>query len=263
MHMLNFAMGKHPVLQLRQGEPGHSFNTYRDKQDDGALCFERFHELFSIEMIDPKSASSSSQRIEMEELRYQIYVREKGFEDPADHPGGRERDQYDKATDFVDWALIRHKKTGIVLGTARLILFNPEDMENCLSIHKATKGNDPIVNNKAQAYYPFAGTAEISIICWSKERLNKISKITGVPRAKIQPYVFPGLMLAALKLSHKHGLTHWIGVMEPAFIKLGQKIYGAPPVHKGEKVDYHGIRQPVVYNLYKMIEGFSERGPIL
>ena len=52
-------------------------------------------------------------------LRYQVYAHEHGFEKPEDHLKEREKDDYDERSLHI---LLRHRRSGIVVGTARLVL---------------------------------------------------------------------------------------------------------------------------------------------
>ena len=64
-------------------------------------------------------AESPEQIRECLRLRYQVYCIENPFEDPLQNPGSIESDEFDSASMH---ALLRHRESGEMVGTVRLVL---------------------------------------------------------------------------------------------------------------------------------------------
>ncbi len=73
-----------------------------------------YREYFSITMAD-----TDELRKEVYKLRYEVYCRELGWEDPNSFPDGLEKDIYD---DCSRHCLLKHKRTGVYAGTVRMVM---------------------------------------------------------------------------------------------------------------------------------------------
>ena len=82
---------------------------------------ELFNRYLSVVPADTPSLLDQAFR-----LRFQVYCVERGFENPADHPDGRERDRDD---DRSLHSLLIDRATGSAVGTVRLIL--PRAVMSC------------------------------------------------------------------------------------------------------------------------------------
>lgn len=192
-------------------------------------------------------------------LRYQIYCVENPFENPADHPRGRERDAFD---DRAVHALVRHRASGLCAGTLRLVLPDPARPDAPFPIETHC---DEVLQRSLEGWIgglPRQRVAEISRFAVSKEfrrRLGEQESVSGLSEAacytdnppeppghtRVLPYITIGLFLALFRLSLRHGITHWLAVMEPSLLRLLQR-FAVRFERIGPVIDYHGRRQPAV-----------------
>jgi N-acyl amino acid synthase of PEP-CTERM/exosortase system len=136
-----------------------------------------------------------------------------------------------------------HKPSGIFIGTVRLILPLPDAPDTSFSVQQAS--DDPIVKDPRR--FPRATTGEISRICISRDRRRQCQADPAVMQ-----HAFVGLAQASMRLSAENGITHWLGLMEPIFIKRVARL-GIYFDKVGEPVDYHGKRHPVSASLATML----------
>lgn len=184
-------------------------------------------------------------------LRYQVYCVENAFENPAEHLDGRERDRHDR---HARHALLRHRASGTVVGTTRLVLPKLGRVSGRLPLFE--------VCPQAEALLPVESTAEFSRFAVSKAfRRRAGDALYG--RAydeeellrdgrRVIPHITLGLMAVALQLARDHGIDHVCAIMEPALLRLLGR-FGIRFVPIGPMLEYHGWRQPC----------YSEIGQIL
>jgi N-acyl amino acid synthase of PEP-CTERM/exosortase system len=181
-------------------------------------------------------------------LRYQVYVVERGFEQPEDHPGGLEKDEFDAhASHFVCEA-----SDGAVVGTIRLILPSgrPFPMERHCEIREPVP--DDLLDH----------VGEISRLAISKSyRRRKGDTIYGLTDddagdtqyldRRQFPVLCLGLLRAGYQESLRHGITFIYAAMEPNLHRLlcAQGIQFLPV---GPEVDYHGRRTPHLLRLEEL-----------
>ena len=112
------------------------------------------------------------------QLRYQVYVHENGFEDPLDFPGEREFDTHDDRAIHI---LLRHRRSGIFVGTARLVL--PQA--------GATSNNFPVQGVSSHPIFHDADVVrhagEFSRLAISRERLKRCRIGLTVPFPTLPP----------------------------------------------------------------------------
>jgi len=179
-------------------------------------------------------------------LRYQVYCVENPFENPAEHPDGRECDQYDSHSVH---SLLIHRPTRALAGTVRIVL--PQRGKALPIAHVV---DNPLLRDPR--ILPSRTTAEISRFAISKEFRRRASDRLGADYALLEGDTFPreldrrviphltlGLMKAIVQMSWDHGITHWSAVMEPALLRLIGRL-GLHFNPLGPLVDYHGTRQP-------------------
>jgi N-acyl amino acid synthase of PEP-CTERM/exosortase system len=196
---------------------------------------EIFREAFEVVPVDSPALSE-----EVHRLRYQIYCVENGFEDPRQHPDGLERDRFDAHSALC---LLMHRPSGIFIGTVRLILPLAQTPRESFSVQQAC--HDPIVSDPRR--FPCTSTGEISRICISRERRRQCDA-----PPEIMQHAFVGLAQASVRLSVENGITHWLGLMEPIFIKRVARL-GIYFDKIGDPVEYHGKRQPISADLTAML----------
>ncbi|MAN58909.1 MAG: GNAT family N-acetyltransferase [Flavobacteriaceae bacterium] len=224
-----------------------------------------FNSVFNVEL-----ATSPEVINEVFELRYKVYCIDRPFEDPDCFADKREHDAYDPRSAH---ALIRHQMTGDSVATVRLVMTgdNPEQADFPME--------GPCIHRMGQqARDAFAGArreqiAEISRMAVSREfrrRLNEGESASGTSDfvcysdsengKRAMPYISLGLFAAILQMSVRHGITHWMAVMEPAQLRL-LKRFGVEFDHVGPVLEYHGLRRPAFTEAASLIEGIRKRRP--
>jgi N-acyl amino acid synthase of PEP-CTERM/exosortase system len=166
-------------------------------------------------------------------LRFQVYCVERGFEDPAGHPDGRERDSDDRrALHF----LVLDRATGEAAGTVRLILPQPG---SDLPVFKLSAACQPAVG------LPQRSTAEVSRFAIAKafRRPLEASWCRGDGGRTALPIITFGLIQAIVMMSSIGGITHIVAMMEPALLRLLRRM-GIEFHPVGGLVEHHGWRQP-------------------
>ncbi len=193
-------------------------------------------------------------------LRYKVYCEEWGFENPADHPGGIEKDEFD-AYSVHFGALVA--ETGELIGTIRIIL----NSERGFPIeHHCTFDSDLSFVNKNRI-------AEISRLAVSKDYRKRVvdeliysdgssadeivrRSVVNKERRKHEFFIIMGLYVCMYRESVELGLTHWYGLMAKGLHVLLQrsKIQFQPI---GPEVDYHGRRVPYLGDIQELARTVS------
>jgi N-acyl amino acid synthase of PEP-CTERM/exosortase system len=190
-------------------------------------------------------AETPEQIMECFRLRYQVYCVENPFEDPFQNPGEIETDQFDSAAMH---SLLRHRESGEIVGTARLILPRNGKKGLGLPIRQICRHELMSHDNKSA---PWASTAEISRFAVSKMMRRRAGDGTVVGKIEPQdndarrrvPDTSLGLMQAVVAMASKSGMTHICAVMEPTLLRMLRRLGMVMP-SVGPEVDYHGRRQP-------------------
>ena len=184
-------------------------------------------------------------------LRYQVYCLERGFEDAAANPDGRERDEFD---DHSVHRLLVHAETGLIVGGVRLVLPRRDRLQSCFPIQGFCQLG-PLQPALAEG---LSGTAEISRFCVSKafRRLLPKGRTRGLSQAArldVDPAAFLPLMTlelmnAVIQMSEENGITQLCAAMEPSLLRLLSRL-GLEFTPLGELVSFHGVRQPCYANI--------------
>ncbi len=119
-------------------------------------------------------AESPEQKMECFRLRYEVYCVENPFEDPLQNPDGIETDQFDSAAMH---SLLRHRETGEMVGTVRLILPRTGREGMGLPIRQICRHELMSHDNNS---LPWGGTAEISRFAISKRMRRRAEDGTVV-----------------------------------------------------------------------------------
>lgn len=229
-----------------------------------------FNSVFSV-----KVATSPKAIDEVFGVRYQVYCIDRPFEDPNCFADNREQDAYDPRSAH---GLIRHRMTGDSVAAVRLIMASddPEEedfpMEASCIPQMDQEAQDAIANTCREQ------VAEISRLAVSREFRRRLNLDNSDPDSdsdpdscntyyidaekgkRAMPYIILGLFSAILQMSIKHGITHWMAVMEPAQLRL-LKRFGVEFDHVGPVLDYHGRRCPAFAEAASLIEGARKRRP--
>lgn len=151
-------------------------------------------------------------------LRYHVYCLERGFENPDDHPGGQESDEYDQHS--IHLAAIDLDSQEVV-GTMRLI----RDTEE--------KGL-PIRNN----FELFDHLPEVP-----SSLVGEISRLAVPKQNRHEFEIIARLFQEISSVSRKYDITHWYAAMAKGLATLlkRRRIVFQPA---GPEVDFHGLRTP-------------------
>lgn len=251
------------ALQHAAGNTEDTENTENQQTHEDVSTI--FNSVFNVEL-----ASSPEAINEVFEVRYQVYCIDRPFEDPNCFANKREHDAYDPRSAH---ALIRHRMTRDSVATVRLVMAgdSPEQADFPMEA--------PCIHRMDQyAQNAFAGArreqiAEISRMAVSREfrrRLNENQSASGASDfvcysdsengKRAMPYISLGLFAAILQMSVRHGITHWMAVMEPALLRV-LKRFGVEFDHVGPVMEYHGRRRPAFTEAASLVEGIRKRRP--
>ncbi|HOO82291.1 MAG TPA: GNAT family N-acyltransferase [Alphaproteobacteria bacterium] len=197
--------------------------------------YQKFHDNFSIILADTPELRKDAMRI-----RYLAYCVENPFENPEDNLEGLEQDVYDEKAHM---ALVRHNKSGINIGTTRLIV---KDEKHALPIEGVV--HDEVVKSVKHMSY---NVGEISRFCIAQTRKKKIDDDSAILNLG-----FLGIVAGSFMLCRTHNITHWVGAMEPFLFKKLEMI-GLKMDYVGETFLYHGERRPFFSDISNILEKMS------
>ncbi len=233
---------------VREAVPDMAPAQLAQTQNIEDTLLDRFNIYFRTALAVRADALAEGLRI-----RYQVYCLENSFENPADHPDGLERDAFDAHSVH---SLLIHRASGQAMGTARLVMPVPQDLEQSFPIQSVC--THPRLNR-----LPLGRMAEVSRFCISKQfRRRQCDTLEGTGshegrdrrqgRRSMAPLMSLGLIQSLVRMSAERGITHWCATMEPTLLRLlaAMSIHFEP---LGPLVRYHGTRQPC----------YCEVGPML
>ncbi len=234
-----------PFPALRDPTPARA-NQASLTRPAGERLRDVYDSYFEVVLAETEQQRQSSFR-----LRYEVYCVEHPYEDAAQNPNGFEIDAYDPGSLH---ALLMHRPTGNLMGSARLILPQFGGRPVHLPIRHVCH-HELVVHDNDKL--PRVNTAEISRFAVSKtfrRRANEeqtliggISDVSADPRRRI-PNASLGLMQAIVAMAAKAGVTHLCAVMEPVLLRMLRRL-GIHFLDIGPLVDYHGRRQPCYSDL--------------
>ena len=210
-----------------------------------------FNEYFKIIHVDSPELLRDVFR-----LRYQVLCIEQrlpGF-DVSYYPEGYERDSYDDHSSHI---LLQHRSSGDFVGTARLILPDPMNVEKPFPIEQHTQFDPALIDVQA---IPRRHTAEISRLLI----VRRLGRRRGDSDKKHQselaegnkrrfPHPILALVVGIIQMSAQHNITHCLSVMDPSLNRLLAP-YGLQFDAIGPLADYHGPRRPYLIDLLRMLE---------
>ncbi len=193
-------------------------------------------------------------------LRFQVYCIERGFEEAAAFPDGRERDGEESRSLH---SLLLDRATGSAMGTVRLIL--PRRGHE-LPVFKL------IGDGRLRAAgLPLETTAEVSRFAVAKAfrtrfeeawRTRPVRGPVADSRGPALQLMTFGLIRAVVMMSALGEITHIVAMMEPALLRLLLRL-GIAFHPLGEPVDHHGLRQPGWAVMEHLIASIKECHPEL
>jgi N-acyl amino acid synthase of PEP-CTERM/exosortase system len=196
-----------------------------------------------------------------QKLRYQVYCLENGYEDPGAHPDAAERDNFDS---HAVHGLLRHRSSGMALGTVRLILPLRDWPDDSFAMQRLSG----IRALKLSQILPFSSTAEVSRFSLSRQfRRNADAQSQHQPLSSLQaflqnstPLLRLGLIQSMLRMSIQSGITHWCAMMEPTLLRmLAAMAIRFEPL--GAPVQHRGWRQPCYCNVADAMASVKRERP--
>ncbi|MDD2336915.1 MAG: PEP-CTERM/exosortase system-associated acyltransferase [Geobacteraceae bacterium] len=196
-------------------------------------------------------------------LRYQVYCRERGYEESAAFTDQRETDSFDNHSVH---SLIVSRVDDSILGTVRLVLAGNDASTPIFPMHQICR-NFRIAHMRPLC---LSKTAEISRFAISKVARKYLTisasqdgfrvKKPGENTRLARPSIVLGLMKAILQMSLERGITDWLAVMDPSLLRLLARfgIYFQPV---GPLVAYHGMRQPCYGNIQFLLKRIRKEQP--
>jgi N-acyl amino acid synthase of PEP-CTERM/exosortase system len=213
--------------------------------------------------FDVVAADSPELRDRAYRLRYQVYCRERGYEDSSAFPDQHETDLYDgRAVHSV----IISRYDDSVLGTVRLVLPDASKPEASFPMQDLCRHS----RLSRTLRRSLSTTAEISRFAISKAARKLPAGTAGTAKGRVrqsdekagiaQPSIVLGLMRAIFRMSRAQGITEWLAVMEPSLLRhLSRFAIYFQPV--GPLVEYHGLRQPSQANLHILLARMRKERP--
>ncbi len=212
---------------------------------------DNFHRYLEAEI-----AVNERQRVEAHQLRYDVYCRDRGYEDPANFSDGLEKDKFDNNSVH---ALVRHKPSNQVAGVVRLVFPDSSNPENPLPIELHCGDN---FDHAVLDQFEFSRThiAEVSRFAVSRQFISGagIQKPAGDDSSRYFPHISLGLIAMLFVASTHHQITHWYAVMEPSLSRLLSRS-GIDFTPIGPIIDYHGKRQPMIAKVNHLLANISQK----
>lgn len=194
-------------------------------------------------------------------LRYQVYCNEHAFENPAEHPGGREVDPYDAHSVH---AVLIQRSAGRVVGCVRLVLPKRGAGMSQLPLRHLLTGE---AAERLDTYDP-QQIAEISRYAVSKtfrrregEELYPDVMMDELPSSdlrRLAPHLSVGLLRGVATLAAAEGITTVCAAMAPSLLRLLGR-FGLRFEMLGPAIEYHGLRQPCVADCEELLAGLAQR----
>lgn len=195
-------------------------------------------------------ADTDELREQVYRLRYEVYCRELGWEDPSRFPEGMEKDAFDPQSKHC---LLYHRPSKRLAGTVRLILADPQQPDFRFPFEIVSNGRLAEENQLSPASR--LGSGEISrlaVISAFRRRTGEqnvaIPLLTPPPdfsgnERRVVPHLALGLYLAGASVALMSGLSSAFVMMESSLARrLSQ--YGIVFEKIGDEVDHHGMRGP-------------------
>lgn len=208
-------------------------------------------------LLQAEPASDELARLEAFKLRYQIYCLERGYEDPARFPDGREQDHFDGRARHV---LVSARHDRRPLGTSRLVLDDGSPGSLPIEQH----GSVSIARQLARAReHGGAQLAEVSRLAVTRELPSATQELglvdENIERLQLrQAHVTMGLVALLFHQSWKADVTHWVALMAPALLRVMARI-GLHLYPIGAVVEHRGLRQPVMARVDDLWAGVNRQ----
>ena len=234
---------------------------------------EAFHEYFQL-----IEANTPDLLRKVYTLRYEVLCKELHIPDFEldKFPDKLETDEYDIRSVHY---LMKHRQTGLVVGTVRLVLPDPRDLGAPFPIEKYAGNyiNKIIVGRSSSSR---SETGEISRLILARTlRKRKGEDISpygfggrlGLDFALMErpssdrryfPHPMLGLLVAVVRMSADHGVNYWYAGMESVLNRLLRR-FSVQLLPIGPVVNYHGLRKPYFANAREVLARAHLQNPQL
>jgi N-acyl amino acid synthase of PEP-CTERM/exosortase system len=207
--------------------------------------------LFFNHHFEVKTTPESEIFDESLRLRYQVYCLERGFKNHENFVDKKEFDYFDA---HALHGIVRHRQTDLTVASVRLVRTRLEVQDSVFPLEMAYP--DLLwQHGMTEQILPRQTTAEISRFAISRmlqqnvrekrygKRSNALARAGWYFNGRRYPLVIFGLLVALMRMSIQHGITHWLAIMEPSLLRLLAR-FGINFESIGGLVDYYGHRQP-------------------
>lgn len=214
--------------------------------DQAPSLAQAFNQFFEIVLAD-----TDELRDEVYRIRYQVYCQEMHYENEADFPDGRERDQFDAHSAH---ALLRHRPSGDYAGCVRLVMNHSNEQEPQLPLehHCGDRLDQTTLDISSLDRRTFGEISRLAIISRFRKRPGEAETPHGVgeeavsfspSERRIFPHIALGLYLAAAAICLERGMNTILVMMEPRLARH-LRYFGIHFIQAGDVVDFHGMRGP-------------------
>ena len=211
-------------------------------------------------------------------IRYKVFCQDRKFEDPADHPGGMEADQYDGQSAHF---LVRDRTRAEWTGASRLILPGPQPLQ----IEKLCKLNGRV----GRQVGTMAEVSRLAVLGRYRRRRLERHYHEGVgPSPAARPAEHrevcrrhePGVMIALIRAMTQYGIeagvSHAAFFVVPGLARIISRLalqttpIGPPIQHRGERYPFLIEAGELLTKLFDepsarkpMYRAFSDVAPLL
>jgi len=221
--------------------------TRKNLRPELACQVENFLRHFQL-----SAARTPEQKLLVYRLRYNVYCKNFGFEDPRIHAQGFETDAFDDRSFHL---LVTHRATGTPAGCVRLVT---ADRNDGLPLERHGAGALDLANLNG-GHIRREKTAEISRLAvdypFCRLRGEATTHRGGLDRAffdeqeqKVFPLISVALFLAAGSAASLIGRPNCFALMEP-FLQVMSRRLGIPLLRAGADFEYRGKRTPFYCNI--------------
>ena len=199
------------------------------------------------------TAQTPEQIREAQRVRYQVYCIENALEAP--NAEGIETDGFDS---HAVHSLLVHRAAGRALGTVRLILPLPGNIEHSFPMQAVL----PESTAREFRKLPLHSSAEVSRYSVSRQlrRLDGSNEEGAGFISVSGPLMRLALFQCMVRMSFECGITHWCAMMEPTLLRmLAAMAIRFRPV--GPLVEFHGLRQPCYCSVADILDSTRQERP--
>jgi N-acyl amino acid synthase of PEP-CTERM/exosortase system len=199
------------------------------------------------------TARTPEQIREAQRVRYQVYCIENALEHA--NAEGIETDSFDSHSVH---SLLVQRAAGKALGTVRLILPLPDDLEHSFPMQSVL----PVATAREFRKLPLYSAAEVSRYSVSRQfRRPEETNDEGAGFISVSgPLMRLALFQCMVRMSFEYGITHWCAMMEPTLLRmLAAMAIRFRPI--GPLVEFHGLRQPCYCSVADILESVGKERP--